>query len=189
MHLACTTLVIMLVFIIPAFPPPPGTKKVSDNLFVDKNPIRYIDYYEFLFYLQQQEPAVLPQMLPVDTTCTYGPDTLWHNTQYDEFPILGLNTEQMQRYCAWRSDRVNQLIMEPHLRCTNFKFWHRFDVLDPDKKYRVVYSLPSTADLSRARVKTNPYSLHEYTLDGVWKGKAGQSSLVVFRCKAEYIEL
>ncbi|MBK6901486.1 MAG: hypothetical protein IPH04_01395 [Saprospirales bacterium] len=44
----------------------------------------------------------------------------------------------------------------------------KFDSLDPEKKFKVVYSIPSAEELARARLK-NHYPIDEITADGVFR--------------------
>lgn len=177
---------------VPAFPPPPGTMKFSENGFIDKNLITYLDYNEFLFSIKTLEPETLGELIPSDTSASYEGEIMWNNPEFENYPILGLTEQQINLYCIWRSEAVNKLIFNPDLRCSNYKYWKKFDFLDPEKKYKVVYSIPSMEELGRARLR-NHFPIDEIARDGVFRRHGGknQSSdreLNGFRCKASYIQ-
>lgn len=156
---------------IPAFPAPPGTKETGPNQFLDKQLITYTDYYEFLFYIKEQDLDLYRQMIPADTLAMYKGHQLWNNESFRDYPVLGLQEQQRMKYCAWRSEAVNFMLCNPDRRCSNFAYWKKFDDLDPDKKYKVVYTLPTKADLLGARSKRGKIPVGEYTSDGYIPGK------------------
>jgi len=177
----------------PGFPPPPGTKKISNNTFLDKRPVSYSDYYEFYYYTKFKHPDHLKNVTPLDTTITYRNEVLWNNPKFNDFPVLDLDIDQISMYCKWRSSAVNTLINNPNLRCSNKKYWEKFDKLDPDKKYDVVYSLASNYRIKNycKIAKTNAFD--EILIDGICFAKKSsrlkafnRSNLTAFRCMAEY---
>lgn len=176
---------------VPGFPPPPGTMEIGDNAYIDKQLITYLDYQEFLFSIKTRDSVLYRQMIPDDTLVTYKKKVLWNNSDFQDFPVLGLNEKQMTAYSAWRSDAVNQMIFNRSLRCSNFKYWETFDALDPDKKYKVAYSIPAKAEIQGSTLKKEKYHPDEWASDGIVPGKQtdkiSNSALRVFRCKAMYV--
>lgn len=55
----------------------------------------------------------------------------WRYPAFRDYPLIGISYEQVIEYCAWRTDRVNELLK---LR---------------KKKYTVVYTLPTEEDCGR----------------------------------------
>jgi len=177
----------------PDFPAPPGTVKVGHNLFVDKNPVTYLGYYEFLSHIKKSESYLINEMIPEDTTLTYKNEILWNNPKFNDFPIFGLNERQIISYCQWRSSAVNTLIKDAKLRCGNPKYWVQFDTLDPNKQYSVVYSLPSAEEVKRYYKKVKRQRFDETSSDGIQdvekRSKAkhlNRDNLYTFRCVAVY---
>lgn len=112
---------------------------------------------------------------------------MWKNPEFDEFPVLGLSEVQMDRYCKWRSEAFNLLISNPEIRCSGFRYWKKFDKLDPGKQYKVVYSIPSAEDIAAAGIKGNQYGFAEILSNGILEGEAGEEPQA-FRCKAVYVK-
>jgi hypothetical protein len=177
----------------PNFPPPPGTYKVSSNLCIDKRPVTYLDYYEFRAFVKKNKPNLLSTIIPVDTSISYEDEILWDNPKFHDFPVLGLDIQQITMYCEWRSSAVNKIIDHPDIRCGDFNYWMKFDNLDPNKKFNVVYSLPSINTIENYCKSTKSRDVDEMLVDGIcYAKKSGKikalnrSNLFSFRCVAEY---
>lgn len=164
---------------------------MTNNQFIDKQLITYTDYYEFLYAIKDQYPDRYRQMIPIDTAVTYKGKQLWNNKAFGDYPILGLQEHQMTRYCEWRSTAVNVMIHTPGRRCSQFDYWNKFDVLDPDKKYQVAYSLPTKAEILKFTPKKTKIHPAEHALDGSIPGTRvrdlSSPNLQGFRCKAQYV--
>lgn len=178
---------------VPSFPPPPGTKRIGENTFIDKSLIKYIDYEEFLHFIKKEDSELYREMLPADTLVTYKGEPLWRNKKYEEYPIVGLLENQIQQYCTWRSGMVNQLIFDSKNRCGNFDYWSKFDTADPEKRYKVVYSIPSKAEIMASSPNKEKYHPDEFARDGVVPGKKmdklSNKTLKGFRCKATFVPI
>jgi len=179
--------------VLPDFPPPPGAIKISKNLFVDKRAVTYEDYNELIHFTKANNPELLNKLIPDDTTITYKNATLWNNPNFHNFPIVGLNRQQIFIYCAWRSEMVNMLIENAELRCSNFKYWKLFDELDPGKKYKVNYAIPSKTKNQNYCWHLRRQEIDEILIDGICSSKKrgkynsyNVANLTAFRCIAEY---
>ncbi len=176
----------------PNFPPPPGTARIADNMYLDKRPVTYLDYYEFVHHMKINDPGVIDELVPEDTGITYQKDILWNNRKYEDFPVLGLSPSQIQSYCKWRSELVNQNIENMQLRCSDDKYWKKFDKLDPEKKFTVVYSLPTGIEVQNHRKHFKDQQFDELLADGMMEVDQGlkmdfnRSNLYVFRCMAKF---
>ncbi|MBM3404602.1 MAG: gliding motility lipoprotein GldJ [Bacteroidetes bacterium] len=92
------------------------------SFYMDETEVRNLDYVEYLYWLQRifgkDYPGVYRRALP---------DTLvWRNKlayneplveyylrhpAYREYPVVGVSWVQASDYCAWRSDRVNEMLL------------------------------------------------------------------------------
>ncbi len=174
------------------FVPPPGTELLCQNKFIDKQLITYGGYNEFLFqYKQNGREDLLKKLIPIDTSITYKKQQMWNNEKFIDFPIAGLEREQITAYCAWRSNVVNSWKNNPENRTCNFEYWNKFDKCDPQHEFKIVYRLPSQSDLEMYQAKKEKYWLNEMTEDGSFKRKKiskkiSHKELMVFRCIAIY---
>ena len=87
-----------------------------------------------------KESAKNKTMLP-DSTIIQKSLPEWNHPSFSDYPMIGLSYEQAVEYCAWRTDRVNELLEKN------------------GKNYKVSYSLPSEGDFQEAwkqqKVKTD----------------------------------
>ena len=125
-------------------PAPPGTHEfipsktgVKHATYIDRQWIIVRDWLEFLYWTEKEygkESAEYKAILPDTTICLYAYSAKG-GLQHPEnryYPIVGITYEQAVKYCAWRSDRVNELLKIKK------------------KNYTVSYSLPTEADLKEA---------------------------------------
>jgi hypothetical protein len=185
--------IIALLTSTPNFPPPPGTSRIADNMYLDKRPVTYLDYYEFVHHVKINDPDLIDELAPEDTGITYQNDILWNNRNYEDFPIVGLSPVQIQSYCKWRSDMVNKNIEDTKLRCSDDKYWKKFDKIDPGKKFTVVYSLPSGIEVQKHHKHFKNQQFDELLSDGMMEQESknisgyNKDNLYTFRCMAEFI--
>ncbi|MBX2927674.1 MAG: hypothetical protein KF852_07570 [Saprospiraceae bacterium] len=169
---------------------PPGTERIADNLFLDKQLISHLSYQECLHYLKRHDPSRYPEMVPADTTVSFNGQIMWNNPAFHDYPIAGLSEEQMLAYCAWRSMVVNRPRFDPEARQCNEKLWKKVDKADPGKSLEVVYSLPDAGVLTQRTMRKEMYQLDEMSRQGRVERErsAGIShpEYVVFRCVASY---
>lgn len=94
--------------------PPSVVKYGETNYLMDSDFIKNKDWTEFLYYQKnkfgetsKEYKRNLPNL------------TLWNNTykdddimkfsgQYADYPIVGVSFEQINDYCAWRADRIEE---------------------------------------------------------------------------------
>jgi len=91
------------------------------SFYIDETEVRNVDYREYLHWIKRvyaDYPEVYVKALP-DTLVWRSP--LGYNEpyvkyyfrypSYNEYPVVGVTWEQANDYCAWRGDRVNEMIM------------------------------------------------------------------------------
>lgn len=92
------------------------------SFYMDETEVRNIDWLEYLYWLSRVYGADYPEVYKKAL-----PDTLvWRDRlafnepyselylrhpSYQDYPVVGVNWLQIQDYCAWRTDRVNENIM------------------------------------------------------------------------------
>jgi hypothetical protein len=100
---------------------PPGTEKLSDNLYLDKAEIRNVDYLEFLHWTKaaygshsSEYTSILPdtnfwskmnpELIRLDSNYLRHP-------AYRSFSVMGVSNEQAKKFTSWRADRVMEFIL------------------------------------------------------------------------------
>ena len=91
------------------------------SFYMDETEVRNVDYREYLFWLKRvfiDYPEIrnraLPDTLVWREKLAYNEpyvNLYFRHPAYQEYPVVGVNWEQANDYCAWRTDRVNELIM------------------------------------------------------------------------------
>lgn len=136
---------------------PPGTKKIADDLYMDQEEIRNLDYLEFLHWNQsvygmnsEEYKTLLPdpaQWSKVNNKYVSLDTSYSKHSEYRLFPVLGVSNKQARLFSQWRSDRVMEFILI------------RYKVL----KYRATVSKDSIFTIEKyfkgdyCNVKPNPY--------------------------------
>jgi len=125
---------------------PPGTTKLSDNLYVDVTEICISDWNEYSFWLKRMYGE------DSDEYRSCFPDsTVWRKSIYEQvaksyfkhpayynFPIVGITYEQAVAYCEWRSIQVNYML---YARQNKLEYSPKDDTIGIPQIYK--YRLPS----------------------------------------------
>ena len=126
---------------------PPGTVQLQPSktgakhaTYIDEREITVFAWSEFLWWTEKEygkESTEYKSILPDSTICLYAYSAKggFQHLAYGNFPIVGITYEQAVKYCAWRADRVNEVLKIKK------------------KNYKVSYSLPTEADLKEAYVQ------------------------------------
>ncbi len=91
------------------------------SFWMDQTEVRNVDYREYLFWLMRvyaEYPAVyrkaLPDTLVWRSKLAYNEPYVqyyFRHPAYNEYPVVGVSWVQANDYCAWRTDRVNELVL------------------------------------------------------------------------------
>ncbi len=97
-------------------------RKVSvSSFYIDETEVSNIDYLEYLWWLRRvfvDYPEVYKDALP-DTLVWRDPlaynepyvKYYLRHPAYHDYPVVGVNWVQASNYAAWRTDRVNEMIL------------------------------------------------------------------------------
>lgn len=91
------------------------------SFYMDETEVRNVDYREYLYWTQRvyvSFPEVYTNALP-DTLCwrrrlAYNEPYVqyyFRHPAYHEYPVVGVSWVQADKYCKWRTDRVNEQIL------------------------------------------------------------------------------
>jgi sulfatase modifying factor 1 len=98
----------------------PRTVTVS-SFYMDETEVKNVDYREYLYWISRvfiDYPEVYKKALP-DTLVwrrklAYNEPMVeyyFRHPAYGEYPVVGVNWLQANDYCAWRTDRVNEMML------------------------------------------------------------------------------
>jgi gliding motility-associated lipoprotein GldJ len=91
------------------------------SFYMDETEITNIDYREYLYDLKRtyvSYPEVAKEALP--DTLVWREElafneplvqTYFRHPSYDTYPVVGVNWHQANKYAAWRSDKVNEMLL------------------------------------------------------------------------------
>ena len=91
------------------------------SFYMDETEVRNVDYREYLYWINRvfgDYPKVYSNALP-DTLVWRRPlayneplvENYLRHPAYSEYPVVGVNWLQANDFCAWRTDRVNEMIL------------------------------------------------------------------------------
>ncbi|MCF8297207.1 MAG: SUMF1/EgtB/PvdO family nonheme iron enzyme [Saprospiraceae bacterium] len=98
-------------------------RRVSvSSFYLDQTEVRNLDYLEYLYWLKRiygiDYPRIIKKALPDtlvwrDKLAYNEPyvDYYLRHPAYRDYPVVGVSWVQARDYCAWRTDRVNELIL------------------------------------------------------------------------------
>ncbi|NND16172.1 MAG: gliding motility lipoprotein GldJ [Eudoraea sp.] len=156
------------------------TAQHVQSFYMDETEVTNVMYLEYLDYLK----AVYPPENPMYTNIYKGalPDTLvWRNRlgfnetmtnnylrhpAYAEYPVVGVNWVQAVQFSEWRTDRVNEAMLE------------REGYLAQDSKYQVL-SGDVDGTFSTEAYLNRPESVYNGNIDSL-QGKQKRDSVNVF---------
>jgi gliding motility-associated lipoprotein GldJ len=98
-------------------------RRVTVNSFyMDETEVRNIDYREYLYWLDrvygESYPEVIKnaepdQLVWRDELSFNEPmvENYFRHPSYDEYPVVGVTWKQANEFCYWRTNRVNEMIL------------------------------------------------------------------------------
>lgn len=92
------------------------------SFYMDETEVRNIDYKEYIFWLGRVYGETYPEVVTgaLPDTLVWREElafneplvkTYFRHPSYDEYPVVGVDWEQANKYSQWRSDRVNEAIL------------------------------------------------------------------------------
>ncbi|GGW24134.1 gliding motility lipoprotein GldJ [Arenibacter certesii] len=156
------------------------TQQHVQSFYMDETEVTNVMYLEYLDYLKSVYPPEDPRYVHIYAGAL--PDTLvWRNRlgfnetmtnnylrhpAYAEYPVVGVNWIQATQFAAWRTDRVNEVMLE------------REGYLSKDAKYKVV-SGEIEGGFSTEAYLNRPESVYNGQIDSL-QGKRKKDSIPVY---------
>jgi formylglycine-generating enzyme len=92
------------------------------SFYMDETEVANIDYREYLHWLDrtfgQSYPEIYQKALPDSLVwreeLSYNEpfvENYFRFPSYNDYPVVGVNWQQANDYCKWRTDRVNEMIL------------------------------------------------------------------------------
>ncbi len=92
------------------------------SFYMDETEVSNLDYKEYLYWINrvfgESYPEIylnaLPDTLVWREELSYNEpfvETYFRHPSYDDYPVVGVNWDQANEYCKWRTDRVNEMIL------------------------------------------------------------------------------
>jgi hypothetical protein len=132
------------------FPPPPGTKAIEKNLFIDKETITVADWKEFIYSQKFKNLSDSVLCLNLDTALYFN---IYNKAPIDDLPIIGKTIGEINEYCLWRSKMVNALIYQTSPNCSK-RYWKKCEGIR-EQKLKVKYFIYNNNEHSKNYDITN----------------------------------
>lgn len=91
------------------------------SFYMDETEVRNVDWREYLYWLRRVFPGdnqifqeALPDTLVWRDALAYNEPYLenyFRHAAYSEYPVVGISWVQADKFCKWRTDRVNERIL------------------------------------------------------------------------------
>lgn len=136
------------------------------SFYMDETEVSNTNWLEYLNWIRTNYPTdyeyyynELPDTLvwrrPLSYNEPYVNNYLRHPA-YQDYPVVGVTWEQAARYCAWRTDRVNELLLRDQGYMTSFQD------LNGNKKNATTTPAATTAALPKEPFNTDLYLNGQY---------------------------
>lgn len=121
------------------------------SFYMDETEVSNTQWLEYLDWIRQAYPNdyeyyynELPDTLVWRRPLSYNEpyvDNYLRHPAYGEYPVVGVSWEQAQRYCTWRTSRVNELLLRSKGYMTSFE---DLNGTNKGKKGTVTAAAPTT---------------------------------------------
>ncbi|MEJ2883736.1 SUMF1/EgtB/PvdO family nonheme iron enzyme [Pedobacter sp. GR22-6] len=101
------------------------------SFYMDETEVSNTNWLEYLYWIRSNFPTdyeyyynELPDTLVWRRPLSYNEpyvDNYLRHPAYQDYPVVGVTWEQASRYCEWRTDRVNELLLRDRGYMTSFK--------------------------------------------------------------------
>jgi sulfatase modifying factor 1 len=101
------------------------------SFYMDETEVSNTNWLEYLNWIRTNYPTdyeyyydELPDTLVWRRPLSYNEpyvDNYLRHPAYQDYPVVGVSWEQANRYCLWRTDRVNELLLRDQGYMTSFK--------------------------------------------------------------------
>lgn len=147
---------------------PPGTVKVNDTLYVDRNEVSNIGWREYLYYLSEFDSLSLPGVLPDTTVWLDEQDNsgetfseyYFRHPGFNTYPVVGISYNQANIFCRWRTIAANFAVYIKKNKITDWRnhirdsfpiqFYYRL----PSKEEWELFAFPGVDSSSKAFKKS-----------------------------------
>lgn len=102
-----------------------------NSFYIDETEVSNTNWLEYLNWIVTNFPKdyeyyynELPDTLVWRRPLSYNEpyvDNYLRHPAYQDYPVVGVTWEQAERYCEWRTDRVNELLLRERGYMTSFK--------------------------------------------------------------------
>lgn len=178
---------LILLFQHTDLPNPPGTIKVGENQYVDKQPITNTDWKEFLF--SNRKDSLHYSSLMPDTNILFNGKPYFNDIKYGHYPVVGVSASQIIKYFLWRSMIVTYSIRDKNHEF-NSGYYKKMRKMDPYNDYKVEYQLAFKENLIYPKLKFSKHIKFELTTKGLQKtadnNYFNRDTVFTFRCCAYY---
>ncbi len=104
-----------------------GSRIISENTYMDVAEVSNLNWREYMSWTAKQFGNTSTQYLATlpDTTVWEGKkwepikEFYLRNSEYENYPVVGISHSQAVAYCTWRADRINEVLKLQNKKSTS----------------------------------------------------------------------